>query len=421
MKGKSILFIGAGVEQVPGMLKARMMGLQVFAIDANPKARGAKFAHGFFNVSTHDPEAATELAVWLNKKRGLDGVATIGVDAPLTLATVSQRLGLFGPSLETALLCCDKLLQKRTLKRFGLPVPEFKLVNSTGDVEEMLARFGALVLKPTDSRGSRGVVQVYEGDDISRLLEIARSHSPSGNVMAERMVRGPQVSTESLVVDGKPYTVGFSDRNYEYWERFKPHIIENGGDMPSRFAHLYDRIDELTAESAKALGVERGIIKGDLAIENGEPVIIEFAARPSGGFFCTHQIPYSWGRDFTRIIIEMYLGEPPRLDPIRPRELRGSSIRFVHPRPGSIARIHGVKNAYRIGARCVKLHRLIGERVPPPSDSNASAAVVITSAQDRELAKTLAIRAARAIKFDTIPIKAEVASHEGVGDSRSPR
>ncbi|HDH96317.1 MAG TPA: ATP-grasp domain-containing protein, partial [Proteobacteria bacterium] len=346
VREKSILFVGAGVEQVPGILKARQLGLRVFAIDANPKARGAKFAHEFFNVSTHDVEAAADVAEWIKKKRGLDGVATIGVDAPITLATISDRLGLFGPSLETATLCSNKLIQKQALKRFGLPIPEFSAVSSESEVAKMLSRFKALVLKPIDSRGSRGVVQLYEGDNITQALNIARSHSPSGTVIAERMIRGPQISTESIIIDGKPYTVGFSDRNYEYWNRFKPHIIENGGDMPSRFLNLYDRINDLVAESARALGVRYGILKGDLVIENGEPKIIEFAARPSGGFFCTHQIPYSWGRDLVRVIILMYLGIPLKLEPVKPNEFCGSSIRFVHPETGTITAIHGIRDAY---------------------------------------------------------------------------
>ena len=40
--------------------------------------------------------------------------------------------------------------------------------------------------------------------------------------MAERFLDGPQVSTESLVIDGVAHTVGLADRNYEHLERFAP-------------------------------------------------------------------------------------------------------------------------------------------------------------------------------------------------------
>lgn len=419
MSGKKILFIGAGVEQISGILKARAMGHCVFVIDANQKARGIKFAHRFFNVSTHDYEAATELAVWLKGKFGLDAVATIGVDAPKTLAAIAERLGLFGPSWETAILCSDKLLQKKALAKAGLPVPEFKQVNSIEDVEEMLKTHKALVLKPIDSRGSRGVVQLYESSDIAKLFDIARSNSPQKKVLAERMIKGAQISTESLIINGRAYTFGFSDRNYEYWDKFAPHIIENGGDMPSRFTHLYNTINELVELSAKALEVKNGILKGDLAIENGAPVIIEFACRPSGGFFCTHQIPYSCGIDFTKLVLDMYLGNLPQLEAIQIENFAGSSIRFVHPESGFITNVSGIKEAYRRGARCVKMLKLMGEFVPQPTNSNAAATVVITKARDQKLAKAIAIEAARAIKVETKPLEVKP-KNEGIGNFCAP-
>ena len=420
MRTKTLLFIGAGPEQVAGILKARSMGLRVFVIDANPNARAIKFAHRFFNVSTHDYEAAVELAVWLNGRFRLDGVATIGVDAPRTLAAISEKLGFFGPSWETALFCSDKLLQKQALSRAGLPVPEFRLIDSHQDTEEMLERCGALVLKPTDSRGSRGVVQLHSSRDIAALLDIVRSNSPQGKVMAERMIRGAQISTESLIIEGRAYTVGFSDRNYEYWDRFAPHIIENGGDMPSRFTHLYETINELIEHSAKVLGVRNGILKGDIAVEGDKPIIIEFACRPSGGFFCTHQIPYSWGNDFARLIIYMYLGNLPKLQPIDIRTFAGSSIRFVHPEPGLITKISGIKDAYRAGAKSVRMLKLIGDQIPLPTNSNAAAAAIITKAPSRELAQIQAIQATRAIKFEIKPLTVDV-RHEDISDCCAPR
>ena len=51
--------------------------------------------------------------------------------------------------------------------------------------------------------------------------------------MIEKYIEGPQLSTESIIINGKCYTIGFSDRNYEYLNKFSPYIIENGGDLPS--------------------------------------------------------------------------------------------------------------------------------------------------------------------------------------------
>ena len=46
--------------------------------------------------------------------------------------------------------------------------------------------------------------------------------------MIEKYLDGPQVSTESFVVNGKIYNIGFADRNYKDMDKFLPNIIENG-------------------------------------------------------------------------------------------------------------------------------------------------------------------------------------------------
>ena len=51
--------------------------------------------------------------------------------------------------------------------------------------------------------------------------------------MVESFLFGPQISTEALVVNSKVYTIRVSDRNYEFLDKYSPHIIENGGDLPS--------------------------------------------------------------------------------------------------------------------------------------------------------------------------------------------
>ena len=112
-----------------------------------------------------------------------------------------------------------------------------------------------LVIKPVDSRGSRGVQRVSHVEDLTKAFLFARSHSPSERVMVEQYLDGPQISTESIVVDGRCYTPGFSDRNYEYLERYAPFFIENGGDLPSHLAPaLQAKVKDVVARAAAALG-----------------------------------------------------------------------------------------------------------------------------------------------------------------------
>ena len=57
------------------------------------------------------------------------------------------------------------------------------------------------------------------------------------------------------------------------------------------------------------MGITDGTVKGDIVVHDGEPYMIELAARLSGGFFCTREIPLNTGVDFIGAAIKIALGE----------------------------------------------------------------------------------------------------------------
>ena len=89
---------------------------------------------------------------------------------------------------------------------------------------------------------------------------------------------------------------------------FTPQIIENGGIQP--YPDAFGKVDEVKSIIKKIclqLGIENGIIKLDLVIdEETERVnVIEFALRLSGGNFSSDIIPRSLGVNLLRDYISM--------------------------------------------------------------------------------------------------------------------
>ena len=64
------MFIGAGIETVPGIRRALDMGLQVVASDADPDAPGLQIADHRLIVSTYDISATIAAARYFLKKYG---------------------------------------------------------------------------------------------------------------------------------------------------------------------------------------------------------------------------------------------------------------------------------------------------------------------------------------------------------------
>ncbi len=384
---KTLLVISGGAEAVPGIKRAKAMGLHVVVSDMNPAAPGFEFADDHLIASTYDLEQTVAVArdYHINRCK-LDGVICMAADVPLTVAAVADALGLPGLSLEAAHLAADKLLMKQRFLRDGIAIPWFSAVQSLAQLQQIVNERGArLIIKPVDSRGARGVLLLNEDVDLGWAYEHARSQSPTSRVMVEQYLPGPQVSSETVMVDGIGYTSGFSDRNYEYLERFSPYVIENGGEQPSSLSNEHQQeIIALAEQAGRSMGIMNGIAKGDMVMTADGPKVIEIAARLSGGWFSSDQIPLATGVDLVGAAIQLALGEKPDIEVLLPKYHKGVAIRYFLPQPGVVKAIHYVDEY----AAKPWVHRLgffvePGEQIGTMSDHTKRAGFVITIGNDR--------------------------------------
>lgn len=385
---RTLLVVGGGVESVPGIRLARQMGLFVVVSDGNPKAPGFAHANHAILANTYDEgQTLHEVRRFESEHRPLDGVISIAVDVPLTVATVASSLGLSGHSVETAHLGIDKLAMKDHLVAAGIPVPRYRGVASSTELGMVMRDWGPdLVVKPRDSRGARGVTRLSQSADSVWSFDEALAESPTGRVIVEEFLPGPQVSTESLLFDDHAVTPGFSDRNYELLEELAPYIIENGGEMPTRLSEQDRRsVTDVAVAAARALGVQRGTAKGDMVLTPDGPKVIEIAPRLSGGWFCTDQIPVATGVDLVGLAIRVALGEEIKPSELEPSRDLGVAIRYWFVKPGTVQSIEGLEDVEGIHW----VHRLemfvgIGQEVGPVRNHTQRAGCVICTGATRQ-------------------------------------
>ena len=401
----TLLIVSGGIEAADAAKRAREMGLHVVVSDIDPNAPGFAFAHDHLIADVYGPEQTADAAIRYHaERRPIDGVICVAADAPMTAALVAERLKLPGISVETARLACDKLAMKRRFRDAGVPVPWFAPVSSVSDLRALIAERGSdLVIKPADSRGSRGVQRLARVRDLLAAFELACRHSPTARVMVEAYLDGPQVSTESIVTGGRCFTPGFSDRNYEFLETHAPFFIENGGDLPSHLpAETQERVKDVVARAAAALGVRDGTVKGDIVVHRGEPYVIELAARLSGGFFCTREIPLNTGVDFIGCAIRVALGERIPAEELEPKKLVPVIQRYAFPKPGKVVDVRGANAAKHVpGIADVIVTARPGDIIPPAGDKRPSGAMVLATGKSREEALAAAEAGLSAIEIET--------------------
>jgi biotin carboxylase len=407
----NLLIIGAGPNQVPAIRMAKERGLRVTAIDMNPEAAGFALADRRGIVSTRDVEKAVAFARTVRDEDGLDGVMTLASESAVTVAAVAEALGLPGLNLPAARRATHKVERQRCFQSAGVPCP-----TSFGAAsDEMAIALGdelgwPVVVKPADSAGARGVRKVNGPGEMTAAVAELRRYSDQPDFLVERFVRGSEHSIEGVVLDGEVHWTGFTDRNYSKKEMFPPYFLEDGDTLPTELPEaMVRRIREVSTAAVRALGIDWGPAKGDIIILDGEPLVLEMAARLSGDYFCYVTTPLHNGVNILETVMDMSLGIEPDPASLRPQFHRGVALRYVWPAPGVVKAIRGVEEARRIqGVHFVKWEPRwedirVGTRIEAPKSMGERVAAVMAVAETRAEAVAIAERAVATVEIVTEP------------------
>lgn len=397
MMNKKIMILGASILQVPAIKKALELGLQVVGVDMNPKAVGLQIEGVIPEIiSTINIPAVVEVA----KKHKVDGVMTLASDMPMrTVAAVAKELGLVGITDDTALKATNKAEMRKALKKHNVPIPEFYKVSNELEYENaILSLQFPVIVKPADNSGSRGIFKLDSRDNLSEVQEVykySKEFSRNGDVVVEECMEGPEVSVETLTIDGECNVIQITDKI----TTGAPHFVEMGHTQPTRLSEaIDDQIKEVAIAANKALGITNGPSHTEIIVTQRGPKIVELGARLGGDCITTHLVPLSTGVNMVECCIKIALGEKPD---IVPKFSRGSAIRYFHQTPGVIKNIVGVENANCMkGIQQVSIVHGVGETITQIDSSTARMGFVIAQGDNAEEASQMCIDAMRKITVE---------------------
>lgn len=340
---KTIMILGAGIEQTIAIELAKKMGLRVIAVDGNSNAQGLKIADIGINADIKNIKTMIEIG----KKYNIDGVMTHAVEIPQVVAAVAKALNLPGLDPIIAGIATNKLERIKSLTEHGVPCPKFETAKTIEEARENAKKINfPCVFKPVDNAGARGISLVRSKDEIERAYKEANSFSKFNLVLIEEYLEGHELSTEAFVIGDEIYHTSFDDRNYKNKEKYFPYFVEDGGDLPTELSEQEINKVKMAIEKAiKALGINFGAAKGDIVIDKEGPKILEMAARTSGGFFCSVQTPIHNGIQILKPLISISVGNKIDRNDLRPKYNRPSIERYIMSKPGIIKSITGIEKA----------------------------------------------------------------------------
>ena len=216
MKQKKLMLLGGLRYLLPVIEAAHKLGIYVITCDYIPENIAHKYSDEYHNVSIVDKEAVLALA----KKLQIDGIMSFAVDpGVLTASYVQTQMGLpaFGP-YESVEILQNKDKFRAFLAEHNFVVPKAKGYATKEDalVDASSWEFPVIV-KPTDSAGSKGVSRVDNAEQMIEAIDYAFDHSISGHIIIEDFIEKQGCSSDSdcFSVDGKLKFVSFSAQRFD--------------------------------------------------------------------------------------------------------------------------------------------------------------------------------------------------------------
>ena len=312
---RTLLLLGGAHHQVCAIETAHRLGYRTVLCDYLPDNPGQYAADVFHQVSTTDRERVLEIA----RAERIDGVLSYGSDVALpTAGYVAETLGLPTNPLSSIEALSEKGAFRATLKRLGLPCPGFVTFGSQSSVDSVSSLVKQLhfpiIVKPTDSSGSKGVTVLCTADE-SSLADAIRA--------AADFSRNGQLVTEEFVEQAFPHIIGGDifvlDGEVVFWGLMGAIRDESlGGLVPVGEAYpcgLPARVEQRVRDVLQALVTGLDLRFGEMNVEvligpDETPYIIELAGR-AGGNMIPLQLRDVSGIDLVEASVRCAMGDRP--------------------------------------------------------------------------------------------------------------
>ncbi len=265
-KGKKLLVLGGAFQHCKVVEAAKEMGVKVYVADylAVEDSPAKRIADVSLLIDIKDVDGIVEYC----KQEKIDGVLAVCLDVcqrPYQAVCEKLNLPCFGTKEQFHILT-DKNAFKECCIKHGVDViPQYTEKElSDGTVEY------PILIKPADSRGSRGSTICYNIKEVEDAITIAKSESSDGSILIEKyMGNKNDFSVTYSVINGQVYLTRVGDRMLGKIED-RMERVSMMAMAPSKFAKMYaEKVSPRVENMLKAIGIYnapafmQGFVDGD--------------------------------------------------------------------------------------------------------------------------------------------------------------
>lgn len=257
LKNKKILILGGITQLCEVVLTAKEMGLFVIVVDFIENSPAKAIADKSYLCSINDVDKLVQIC----KKEKVDGVLNVCLDpGQIAYCKICEQLELpcFG-TIEQFEILTNKKKFKDFCQRHDVDVIQEYSFDTENLEQDLMHLEYPIMIKPVDSRGSRGQTECYSIEEVKKAIIIARENSKDGGIIAERLMENANdFSVIYMVKDRKPYPVWIGDR-YSGTLESKLNKVALASSAPSRFIDLYyEKVNKRVCKMIEAIGIING-------------------------------------------------------------------------------------------------------------------------------------------------------------------
>lgn len=296
---------------LPVIKAAHEQGYYVITADYVPDNIAHQYSDEYVNVSIIDKEAVLKVA----REKEIDGIMSFGVDPGVIAASyVQNQMGLpsFGP-FESVDILQHKDKFRAFLTENGFNVPWAFGFSSEIEAWDSRGQFTyPLIVKPTDSAGSKGCTRVDTEEELMTAIQYAFKYTISGHIIIEEFLEknGCSSDTDSYAQDGQLKFVSFSAQRFDV-NAVNPYT-PSAYSWPSTFTK--EEEEYLTSEIQRLitlLGMKTSVFNIEVRVAtNNKPYIMELTPRGGGNRLC-EMLRYATGVDMITAITCAMVGDVP--------------------------------------------------------------------------------------------------------------
>lgn len=213
---KRLMLLGGNRYQLPVIRAAHDLGYYVITCDNLPDNVAHKFSDEYCNVSIIEKELVLTAAI----DKRIDGIMSFGCDPGVVPAAyVAEKLQL--PSVgsyDAVSVLQNKGAFRNFLKENGFNVPNAKTYKQQKDALDDISLFNwPVIVKPTDSAGSKGVSKVEKKKDLELAIQHALENSISKEFIIEDYLEkvGCSSDTDIFSIDGEIRFMSFNAQRFD--------------------------------------------------------------------------------------------------------------------------------------------------------------------------------------------------------------